>query len=195
MTCAAITTTLSAVIARRRLAAAALVLAAPVLSSCGGNFNQQTNEIYNPAEGVDDRSGSVDVLNALVVSGAEGSGTVVTTFVNNDQDTPDTLKAVAGSGPDASLKITPGGPTTIPAGGLLNLADKGRIFVEGERVKAGYFLELTFTFDRGKAITVDAPVVNAAEPEYTNVPQPSGSPAAPETETPSESPSPSASES
>jgi len=194
MTCAPVSTTLSAVIARRRLAAAALVLAAPVLASCGGNFNQQTNQVYNPAEGVDERSGAVDVLNALIVSGTNGSGTVVTTFVNNNQNTDDRLKSVAGSGPDASLKVTPGGPTTIPAGGLLNLADKGRIFVEGERVKAGYFVELTFTFDRGQAITVEVPVVNAAEPEYADVPQPSTSPAGIESTTPSEAPSESPSE-
>lgn len=172
MTWASIPTTLGAVIVRRSLAAAVLVLAAPVLSSCGGNFNQQTNQIYNPAEGVDDRSGQVDVLNALVVSTEKGSGTVIATFVNNDQDREDSLKSIAGAGSDADLEITPGGPTAIAAGGLLNLAERGQNFVVGERVQAGYFVELTFTFDHGTAITVNAPVVNGAEPEYTSVPQP-----------------------
>jgi len=160
------------VIARRSLAAAVLVLAAPVLSACGGNFNQQTNQIYNPAEGVDDRSGSVDVLNALVVSTENGSGTVVTTFVNNNLDRKDRLESIAGAGDDSNLEVTPGGPTTIPAGGLLNLAQRGRNFIEGERVRAGNFVDLTFTFQHGTAITVNAPVVNGAEPEYTSVPQP-----------------------
>ncbi len=199
MTSAPITTTLGAVIARRSLAAAVLVLAAPVLSSCGGNFNQQTNQIYNPAEGVNDRSGSVDVLNALVVSSESGSGTVVATLVNNDQDHDDTLKSIAGAGNDANLKITPGGPTVIPAGGLLNLAERGRNFVEGDRVQAGYFVDLTFTFDRGTAITVNAPVVNGAEPEYTAVPQPAPtgapSPSASGSETPGEGATGGASES
>jgi hypothetical protein len=188
MTSEPITTTLGAVNARRSLAAAVLVLAAPVLSSCGGNFNQQTNQIYNPAEGVDDRSGDVDVLNALVVSTENGSGTVVATFVNNNRDRDDTLRSITGAGDNADLKVTPGGPTTIPAGGLLNLAERGRNFVEGERVRPGYFVDITFTFEQGTAITVNAPVVNGEEPEYTSVPQPtptgSPSPSASPTETP-----------
>lgn len=190
MTWAPIPTTLGAVIARRRLAAAVLVLAAPVLSSCGGNFNQQTTQIYNAAEGVDDRSGSVDVLNALVVSSESGSGAVVATFVNNSQTRADSLKSIAGAGNDADLTITPGGPTAIPAAGLLNLADRGRNFVEGEQIRAGYFVDVTFTFEHGTAITVNIPVVNGAEAEYTSVPQPSptGSPSPSDTAT--ESPSP-----
>ena len=199
MTSDPITTTLGAVNARRSLAAAVLVLAAPVLTSCGGNFNQQTNQIYNPAEGVDDRSGDVDVLNALVVSTENGSGTVVATFVNNSQDRDDTLRSIAGAGDDADLTVTPGGPTAIPAGGLLNLAERGRNFVEGERVRPGYFVELTFTFEQGTAITVNAPVVNGAEPEYTSVPQPtptgSPSPSGTASETPAETETGSAAES
>jgi hypothetical protein len=199
MTWAPIPTTLGAVIARRSLAAAVLVLAAPVLTSCGGNFNQQTNQIYNPAEGVDDRSGQVDVLNALVVSTEKGSGTVVATFVNNDQDRGDSLKSIAGAGQDADLKVTPGGPTAIAPGGLLNLAERGRNFVEGERVQAGYFVEVTFTFDNAGAVTVKVPVVNGAEPEYTSIPQPTPtgapSPSDPATETPGETGTGSATES
>lgn len=188
MTWPPITTTLGAVIARRRLAAAALVLALPVLSSCSGNFHQQTNEVYNPAEGVDDRSGEVDVLNALVVSGQPGAGTVVATLVNNDQSTPDTLKGISGAASDG-LTVTPGGPTAIAQGGLLNLADRGKNFVKGDRVKPGYFVELTFTFDRGTAITVDAPVVDAAEPEYSSIPLPGAPSGAAATASPSASPS------
>lgn len=160
---------------RRGLAATVLALAVPVLSSCSGNFNAQTNQVYNPSVGVDDRSGSVDVLNALIVSGADGSGTVVATLVNNDLTNADTLKSVAGSGADASLKVTPGGTTAIPAGGLLNLATGGRIFVQGDRVKAGYFVEITFSFDRGQAITVKAPVVSSAGDEYADVTLPPAS--------------------
>jgi hypothetical protein len=171
--------------ARRSLAAAVLVLAAPVLTSCGGNLDLQTNQVYNPAEGVDERSGEVDVLNALIVSGENGSGTVVATLVNNNQTTEDSLKGVAGAGQDASMQVTPGGQTAIPAAGVLNLAEEGRIFVEGERVKAGYFVTMTFSFDRGQAVTVEAPVVNAAEPEYDDIPLPR--PTSTATETPTES--------
>lgn len=159
---------------RRSIAAAAVVLAAPVLSSCGVNFGAQTDQVYNPARGVDDRSGSVDVLNALVVSGSNGSGTVVATLVNNDEQHPDTLRGVSGSGPDANLTVTPGGPTAIPAGGLLNLAKDGRIAVRGKRVVPGNFVEITFSFDRGEAITVGAPVLSASDPDYKDIKLPTG---------------------
>ena len=79
------TTRLPHVNVRRSLAVAALVLTAPVLSSCGVGFGAQTDQVYNPAAGVDVHSGSVDVLNALIVSGTDGSGTVIATLVNNDQ--------------------------------------------------------------------------------------------------------------
>ena len=41
---------------------------------------------YTPSVGVNDRDGDIDVLHALVVSGAEGSGTVVAALVNNQQE-------------------------------------------------------------------------------------------------------------
>lgn len=158
---------------RRSIAAAVVVLAAPVLSSCGVTFGAQTDQVYNPSVGVDDRSGSVDVLNALVVSGTDGSGTVVATLVNNDQQNADTLRGVSGAGPDANLTIKPGGATAIPADGLLNLARDGRITVRGKRVVPGNFVKITFSFDRGQAVTLDAPVVSSSNPAYKDVKVPS----------------------
>ena len=154
---------------RRRVAVAALVLAVPVVSSCGVGFNEQTDQVYNPAAGVDDRSGSVNVLNALVVSGTNRSGTVIATLVNQDQTHPDKLVGVAGAGRDSSLKVTPGGATTIPADGVLNLATDGRVFVRGSRVVPGNLVNLTFTFQRGKAVTLNTPVVSANDPTYAGV--------------------------
>jgi hypothetical protein len=160
---------------RRRLAATVLTLALPVLSSCSVNFDAQTDAPYNPSVGVDDRSGLVDVLNALVVSGSNGSGTVIATLVNNDRLHSDSLKQISGAGKDASLQVTPGGPTKIPADGILDLARDGRNFVRGSQVKAGYFVEVTFTFDRAEAITLDVPVVNAKISTYSSVTLPPGS--------------------
>jgi hypothetical protein len=185
------TTRLAAVNLRRRLPVAAVVLALPTLSSCGVNFGAQTDQVYNPSAGVDDRSGSVDVLNALVVSGTNGSGAVIATLVDNDPVNADTLRGVAGAGRDSSLEVTPGGRTAIPAGGLLNLATDGRIMVTGSRVRPGNFLSITFSFDRGKAVTLKAPVVNADNPTYRNVTVPSASPTGSSTGSPSGSASPS----
>lgn len=162
-------TTLSAVNVRRSLAAVALLLAVPALSSCSGNFAAQTDQVYNPAVGVDDRSGAVDVLNALIVSSADGSGTVIATLVSND-DRPgsDTLRGVAGSGSDSSLKVTPGGATAISSGGMLNLAAKGKIFITGARVVPGNFVTITFSFAKAKSIQIQVPVVKTSS-EYSGV--------------------------
>jgi len=170
-----VSTTLSAVNVRRSFAAAALVLTAPALCSCGGSFDAQTNKVYNPSAGVDERSGSVDVLNALIVSGTDGSGTVIASLVNNDRGRDDTLRGVSGAGTDSSVKVTPGGETAIPAGGLLNLATDGTITARGERVTPGNFVEITFSFDRGQPATLKVPVVSADNPAYSDVPSPSSS--------------------
>jgi hypothetical protein len=160
---------------RRSIAAAVVVLAAPALSSCGVNFGAQTDQVYNPSVGVDDRSEQVDVLNALIVSDTSGSGPVVASLANNDQQTADTLKGVSGAGKDASLTVKVGGDTTIPAGGLLNLATDGTNFATGKRIAPGNFVEITFSFDRSGSVTLDVPVVSADDPAYADVPLPSGS--------------------
>jgi hypothetical protein len=158
---------------RRSIAAAAVLLAAPALSSCGVSFGAQTDQVYNPSVGVDDRSGQVDVLNALIVSGTNGSGTVVATLVNNDQQTDDTLKGVAGAGKDAGMTVKPGGDTTIPAGGVLNLATRGAVTIRGQRVVPGNFVTITFSFDRAQSVTLDVPVVSHSNPDYAGVKVPS----------------------
>ena len=158
---------------RRSIAAAAVLLAAPALSSCGVSFGAQTDQVYNPSVGVDDRSGQVDVLNALIVSGTNGSGAVVATLVNNDQQTDDTLKGVAGAGKDAGMTVKPGGDTTIPAGGVLNLATRGAVTIRGQRVVPGNFVTITFSFDRAQSVTLDVPVVSHSNPDYAGVKVPS----------------------
>ena len=67
------------------------------------------------------------------------------------------------------------GDTEIPAGGLLNLATEGDVSVRGKRVVPGNFVKITFSFDRAGNVTVDVPVVSADNPDYADVPLPSGS--------------------
>lgn len=164
---------------RRTLAVAVLTLA-PVLSSCG--FDNPTDQVYNPGVGVNDRSGSVDVLNALIVSGAPGSGTLVATL-NNSDDEDDSLTEVAGSGDDSSLTIDLGTAIEIPSGGSVSLTDEGEISVEGEGLEQGQFVALTFTFERGESVEMQVPVV-ARRGAYSDIPVPSVAPssAAPEEE-------------
>lgn len=143
---------------RRALTAAAVLLAVPALSSCG--FDKPTDQVYTPGVGVNERSGSVDVLHALVVSGTDGEGTFVAGLANNDTSEGDQLTGIAGAGDDAAITVTGGGPVEIPAGGFAQLADDGGVPVEGERIAPGNFVTLTLTFERGESVTVEVPVVD-----------------------------------
>ncbi len=165
---------------RRSIAVAALALA-PMLTSCG--FNQPTDAVYTPGVGVNERSGQVDVLHALVVSGADGSGTVVANLVNNDREQADTLTDIAGAGDDQGVTVSLDSPVEIPAGGGVQLLDESEISIEGDPVTAGSFVELSLTFERGETVTVNAPVV-PRRGDFAEVPVPSVAPttAAPEHE-------------
>jgi hypothetical protein len=144
---------------RSRVVAAAAVLLVVVLAGCG-TFNAQTDQPYQPARGVNDRSSSVDVLNAAVVSAAEGSGTLAVTLVNNDQDDPDTVASIAVNGTEASIE----GVGEIPAAGMLNLAESGAVTVSQEDISAGRFVDVEFTFRNADAVDLSVPVVpNTAE--------------------------------
>ena len=108
---------------RRRLAAVAMVLLVPVLGACG--FGYQTDQVYQPGVGVNNRTGSVDILGAVVVSSLEGEGTFVASMVNKDTKNDDTLVSVTGDGLDVQLPA----PVKIAADTLVNLADTGAVSV------------------------------------------------------------------
>jgi hypothetical protein len=165
---------------RRSVAVAALALA-PVLTSCG--FNEPTDRVYTPGVGVNERSGEVDVLNALVVSGADGSGSLVATLSNNDTAEEDALTQVAGSGADAAVRVTLEDSLDIAKGGSVSVSDEAEVSVEGEPVTSGAFVQLTFTFEQAEPVTVQVPVV-ARRGAYADIPVPSVAPttAAPEEE-------------
>ena len=76
----------------RVLAAAGALALATALSSCG--FDYATDRVYTPGAGPNDRDGQVDVLGAVVVSGQDGSGTLVASFANNDPDNSATVSSM-----------------------------------------------------------------------------------------------------
>ena len=141
----------------RPLATAAAVLALAVpLSSCG--FDYATDRDYTPAGGANNREGDVDILSAVVVSAADGSGTFVASLSNNDPDTEQTLSGVSGD-EGASIEAADFDPITIPAGGLVNLADPPADVVLTGDFAAGDFVPLAIDFGNGDRITMDVPVV------------------------------------
>ncbi len=136
-------------------AAAVLAFAAP-LSSCG--FDYATDRVNAVSNGATNREGDVDVLSAVVVSGAEGSGTFVASFSNNDPAAEQTFTAVAGA-EGASVTAAAFEPVTIPAGGLVNLADPPAGIVLTGDFTAGNVVALSIDFGNGERISLNVPVV------------------------------------
>jgi len=158
---------------QRRAAIAALLLV-PTLGACG--FSVQTDQVYQAATGVDDRSSTVEILNAQVVSGTPGTGTFIATLVNKDSKNADELTGVTGAG-----LTTKSEGVEIPAAGVANLAvpaetgDPVQVQISGDKVEAGNWVRLTFVFDSGQSTTVLVPVVGNTE-DFRDVPLPSAAP-------------------
>jgi len=135
-------------------AATVVALAAP-LSSCG--FDYATDRVYTPGSGANNREAEVDVLSAVVVSAAKGSGTFVASLSNNSPDKEETFTAVAGQ--DASVTGAEFDPITIPAGGLVNLAEPPADIVLTGDFAAGDVVPLTVDFGNGERVSLNVPVV------------------------------------
>lgn len=134
----------------------ALLLGAPLLSSCG--FNMATDRPYTPGSGVNDQTKSVDVLNAAIVSKADGSGTFIASFANNNPTQPVQVTGVAmdaAGAPANSLS----GAIDVPAGGLTNLAQKNQGVALSGSFKLGDFVPLQISFSTGEQVRVEVPVV------------------------------------
>ena len=168
--------------------------AVTALSACG--FNYPTDKINNITAGVSYREGTVDILNAVVVSKQANSGTFIATFVNNSQTDAVTLQSV--SGDNTAIGQVNTQPLQIPANGLVNLATNGGIPVNGT-FSLGQFVTLTFQFSDGSSPTLEVPVVlDQPDSQWAGLdistpsPSPTGSPAGTPTGSPSptESPSP-----
>ncbi len=146
---------------RRGLATAALVLAAPALTACG--FYVQTDQAYQPAIGVNDRAGQVDVLNAVVVSAQKGSGQFLATFVNKSTTESVKVLSIESGGSQGSVL----GQTLKPEG-LLNLAQESPVSVSGQDVQPGKLVRVTIDFSNGQQTVVNAPIVanNAQYAEF-----------------------------
>ena len=140
-------------------AAAVIALAAP-LTSCG--FDNATEREYDIQGAADNREGVVDVLGAVVVSGAEGSGTFVASLSNNDESEEQSLTGISGvSGSDgATIEAAEFEPVPVPPNGLVNLAEPPADIVLTGDFTAGDFVPLTVDFGNGERVSLDVPVVS-----------------------------------
>ena len=142
---------------RRSLALVSAALLLTALSSCG--FDPATNRVNTITPGTSDRDGTVDVLNAVIVSAEEGSGVFITTLVNNDVDNEATLDSMAADDPEA-VQVADFSAITVDPNGLVNLATEGQggIPVEGE-LAAGDVVPMTLQLSGGQVVELDVPVV------------------------------------
>ncbi len=177
---------------RRTLALGLAGLAATAaLTACG--FNYPTDRVNNISAGANYRDGTVDILNAVIVSKEANSGTFIATFVNNDNTDTVTLQSISGDN-TAIGQVDMSQPLPVPPNGLVNLANTGGIPVNGT-FELGQFVTLTFQFDDGSTVPLDVPVVLDAEQWAgldISTPSPTAS-GSPPTASPSTSESPSAS--
>ena len=163
----------------------ALLLGAPVLSSCGSMH--ATDRSYTPGSGVNDQTKSVDVLNAAIVGQTDGSGTFIASFANNNNEQATKVTNIALATANAPV----GGTSvsiTVPPGGLVNLAQNNQGVPMTGDFKLGDFVPVQVSFSTGEQLTLDVPVVLAAN-QYAGLDSGSSS-SSPSASTPSSSASP-----
>lgn len=139
----------------RLLVTAAVVALAAPLSSCG--FDYATDRVYQVTSAAENREGEVDVLSAVVVSAAEGSGTFIASLSNNDPESEQSFTAVAGE--DATVTAAEFEPIAIGPGGLVNLAEPAAGIVLTGDFQAGDVVPLTVDFGNGERVSLNVPVV------------------------------------
>jgi hypothetical protein len=158
---------------RRKLALCigSLVLAVPGVSACG--FNYATDREYTPGNGANNKDGTVDVLNAVIVSGEEGSGTFIATLSNNDTEEPASFESLS-FGSNSTIQVAGFEPVEVPPHGVVNLANGQGIKVAGD-ITAGNFISLSLGFDNGESADLKVPIV-AEDDEYDGYDNGTGSP-------------------
>ncbi|MEV7430313.1 hypothetical protein AB0N29_11915 [Nocardioides sp. NPDC092400] len=143
------------------LALGALVLTVPALGSCG--FNYATDRVTNYSNTANERSADVDVVGAVIVSEAAGSGTFLATLSNNPEADEDTLEAISG-GSGVELEVADFEPYEIAEGGLVSMLQEGGVRVTGD-FEPGDFVPLTLEFGNGESVELTVPVHPACD-EY-----------------------------
>jgi copper(I)-binding protein len=165
----------------RRAATALLSIAA--INGCAANFDAQTNQIYQPADGANNKESDVYVMGTLVVADGAGHGVVVARLINSAEQ-PDSLVSVAatdGEGNPITVNPMPE-PLELQPAESLQLAESAHIQLSGDNLQVGGVVTLDVTFDQAEPVTLEAPVV-LDDGDYADVTIPAADPSAEPTET------------
>jgi len=176
---------------RRRLAATALATTAVLtLGGCGTGFDAQTNQVYQPGVGANQRSDEMDVMHALLVANDDGSATVSAGLVNKS-GADQTLSSVTVTTLDDEELTVTGAKMLLPLKddtlSTLGASSDAGGFLVTEGATTGSYVRVTFTFSDSPPVTVEAPVVARTE-EFDKVAgnDPSATPEPVESETAAE---------
>ncbi|MEP6527200.1 MAG: hypothetical protein ABJA86_08545 [Nocardioidaceae bacterium] len=160
-------------------AALATILVTGLSAGCSTNFDAQTNRIYQPAAGSNNRDGDVYVLNALLVTDGTGLGTISAGLVDEAaQD--DALIGVSADSPAGNrvqgMILTR--RVDLPSLKLVQLSDAGDVILSaGKPLNVGGIINVTFTFRNAGPVTLELPIVtNTGDFARVPVPTPSATP-------------------
>ncbi|GAB2676172.1 hypothetical protein [Kribbella swartbergensis] len=181
--------TLSSRFVRRTALAGAAATLSIALAACGANFNAQTLQPYQPAEGTNADSGSIAVRNVLVLASEDGKGELHAVIVNNGS-TDDTLAGIeqapeesgdgqSGDQPSSvtfgnvkTLDLKAGTSTVLPPATGQEGTETGEAAGEPITVtggKPGDMINVTITFGKAAPITTHIPVL--AKDHYSPTPR------------------------
>ncbi|RKS79977.1 hypothetical protein CLV35_0395 [Motilibacter peucedani] len=169
-----------ALLRSRAAVLAGLTSCAALLAGCGSGFDAQTNQVQYPGDGTNVTSGSLKVLNAVIVAGSSGS-TVTMTIANTANAnalTPDiaaravTLAGVASGDAQASIS----GPTKVAAQSTLQVGGSSGTTAQfsGASFEPGSYVPLTVQLDPSQSLSLTVPVV--AEAGYYATATPTAAP-------------------
>ncbi|MCW2747321.1 MAG: hypothetical protein JWP10_463 [Nocardioidaceae bacterium] len=146
----------------RRVALSVVACAAALLlSSCGDirGFNYQTNAVYDASVGTNVRGTPVEVLNGLFVANDDGTATFSGGLLNKSGQVQTIQKVTAVTDEGIDVPITLAGPLSLTESTLYTTGTTADIVLDSGEVKAGDFVEVTFTFDEAADVTANVPVV------------------------------------
>ena len=135
------------------------VTAALGLGGCAGTgTDAQTNAQYQAGVGANVRSGAIQLYNALAVDNGDGTATLSAAILNRD-DRPAKLKSADATASDGSTVDVQTAPAIIDAGQMFNIGKAGAVILADKELTAGEYVTVKLTFDGGREVSVEAPVV------------------------------------
>jgi len=137
----------------------ALLLIATTITGCGSGQNAATRTIKQVTDGVEAESAGIKLRNVLLVKTATAEGVLVATVINTSDET------------DSIVGVAIGGAMTNLVAKSNELKKNKPIIFVGDsanadasipvlNTSAGERIDITFTFAKAAAVTVDALVVN-----------------------------------